>query len=89
MFMPDQSALNKLAESKKILPRKYNEQRKLQPDTVLQHFTTSFRVYPVVHPVCVKPWDAEKMHSVLKLHEYDELLERAQTLTEKGNSTHA
>ena len=28
MFMPDQTALNKLATAKKILPRKYNEQKK-------------------------------------------------------------
>lgn len=74
MFMPDQSALNKLANSKKILPRKYNEQRKLRKDTVFQHFTTSFRFFPYFHSVTVKPWHTEKMHSVLKLYEYDSLL---------------
>lgn len=74
MFMPDQSAINKLAGEKKILPRRYNEQRKLHEDTVFQHFTTSFRFFPWFHPVTVKPWDVERMHSVLKLHEYDDLL---------------
>lgn len=34
LFMPDQSALNKLAKCKRILPPKYNEQHKLEPDTV-------------------------------------------------------
>lgn len=75
MFMPDQSALNKLAVSKLIMPRCYNEQRKLQDDTVLQHFSTSFRVFPVPKVVTVKPWQPDRMHTVLKLHEYDDVLE--------------
>ncbi len=74
MFMPDQSAINKLAVSKKICPRKYNEQRKLKPDTVMQHFTTSFRFFPYIRTVTVKPWDIPRLHEVLKLHEYDDLL---------------
>ena len=74
MFMPDQSAINKLAEEKRILPRKYNEQRKLKRDTVLQHFTGSFRLFPLFHTVSVKPWDREGLHNTLKLHEYDGLL---------------
>ena len=75
MFMPDQSAINKLAQGKRILPRRYNEQRKLHPDTVFQHFTTSFRFFPYIRTVTVKPWQPERMHQVLKLHEYDDLLE--------------
>ena len=75
MFMPDQSALNKLCRGKIICERRYNEQRKLHSDTVFQHFTTSFRFFPYFHSVTVKPWNIEKMHGVLKLHEYDDLLE--------------
>lgn len=86
MFMPDQSALNKLATAKKIEPRKYNEQRKLQDDTVLQHFTTSFCAYPVLHPVKVKPWDQERLHRVLKIYEYDDLLDRARQIEEEGTN---
>ncbi|MCD7846702.1 MAG: hypothetical protein LUG49_01500 [Oscillospiraceae bacterium] len=74
MFMPDQSAINKLAISKKICPRRFNEQRKLKPDTVMQHFTTSFRFFPYIRTVTVKPWDISRLHEVLKLHEYDDLL---------------
>lgn len=76
MFMPDQSALNKLCERKKILPRRYNEQRILRSDTVFQHFTTSFRFFPWFRTVSVKPWNIDGMHNTLKLHEYDTLLER-------------
>ena len=75
MFMPDQSAINKLAEKKRICPRRYNEQRRLKPNTVFQHFTTSFRLFPWFHAVSVKPWNIEGMHRVLKLHEYDDILE--------------
>lgn len=75
MFMPDQSALNKLSVKKKILPRKYNEQRRLKKDTVIQHFTTSFRIFPVFHSVTIKPWNIENVHKKLKIFEYDDLLE--------------
>lgn len=74
MFMPDQSALNKLCTDKIICPRRYNEQRRLRDNTVLQHFTTSFRLFPYFHSVTVKPWQEEKMHRILKLYEYDDLL---------------
>lgn len=74
MFMPDQSALNKLCKNKMICERKYNEQRKLKGDTVFQHFTTSFRFFPYFRSVSVKPWNIEGMHKDLKLYEYDDLL---------------
>lgn len=74
MFFPDQTALNKLAVRKRIAPRRFNEQYRLQPDTVIQHFTTIFRFKPYFHLLTVKPWDVKRVHSVLHLHEYDDLL---------------
>ena len=74
MFMPDQTALNKLCVSKKILPRKYNEQKKNRKDTVLRHFTTGFRIFPWVRTITVKPWDIRRVHKVLKLYKYDDIL---------------
>lgn len=82
MFLPDQTALNRLCSSKKKLPRRFNEQRKLKENTVFQHFTTSFRILPWLHTVTVKPWEVEKMHSKLKLHEYDSLLETFTQISE-------
>ncbi|MCD7756062.1 MAG: glycosyltransferase family 8 protein [Firmicutes bacterium] len=73
MFMPDQSAINKLAHSKKLWSRAYNEQRKLHRSTIFQHFTTSFRFFPWIHTLTVKPWQIEQVHQRLKLHEYDDL----------------
>ena len=75
IFMPDQSSLNKLAKHKKIMPRRYNDQRRLHKDTVIQHFTTTFRLFPWFHSLTVKPWDVERLHSVLKNFEYDDILE--------------
>jgi lipopolysaccharide biosynthesis glycosyltransferase len=74
MFMPDQSALNKLCNTKIFVSRKYNEQRKLHRNTVFQHFTTSFRFFPWVHTISVKPWQIDEMHQTLQLHEYDDIL---------------
>jgi len=75
MFMPDQTAINKLAEHKKLCSRVYNEQRKLHEETVFQHFTTSFRFFPWLHTLTVKPWQIDQVHEKLKLHEYDEILQ--------------
>lgn len=89
MFMPDQSAINRLCPDKKICPRKYNEQRKLHKNTVFQHFTTSFRFFPWFHAVTVKPWNTDAMHNTLHIHEYDSLLREAKTVQatiQKGES---
>lgn len=75
MFMPDQSAINKLAMAKKIENRKYNEQRKLHSDTVFQHFTTSFRLFPWLHTLTIKPWQIDRVHNELKIREYDDIFE--------------
>ncbi|MCD7802564.1 MAG: hypothetical protein LUH09_06665 [Clostridiales bacterium] len=88
MFMPDQSAINKLAHSKRLWGRAYNEQRKLHQNTVFQHFTTSFRFFPWVHTLTVKPWQIEQVHQKLKLHEYDDIFQEYTdvTTTMKGYS---
>lgn len=80
MFMPDQSALHQLVTHQRLLPRRYNEQRRLHSDTVFQHFTTSFRFFPWVHTLTVKPWEVTAMHQQLKLHEYDDILTDYQKL---------
>ncbi len=74
MFMPDQSAINKLAQSKKFCPVRYNEQKRLRRKTVIHHFTTEFRYIPVPHILTIKPWEIERVHSELKIHEYDDIL---------------
>ena len=74
MFMPDQTALNKLALKIKI-PSKYNAQGKIKKDTVFKHFTTYFKFLPYFRAVTIKPWDVCKMHTKLKIYEFDHLLD--------------
>ena len=74
MFMPDQTALNKLASGKKICDRRFNEQRRTKTETVFRHFSTTFRFFPRFRTVTVKPWDTERVHSVLSIHEFDGIL---------------
>lgn len=80
MFMPDQSALNKFVRYRKLVPRRYNDQRWLHQDTVIQHFTTHFGYFPKFHTITVKPWEVDRVHSVLHLHEYDDLLTKYQQI---------
>ena len=75
--MPDQTSLNKLATSKRILPRRYNDQRRDHDDTVMRHFSNCFGFFPP-RLIDVKPWQVERVHEELKLHAYDGLLERYQ-----------
>lgn len=85
MFMPDQSAINKLCRDKKICHRKYNEQRKEHTDTVFRHFTTSFRFFPLFHTVSVKPWNRDGMHNILHTNEYDDLLDEYNEVKRRMN----
>lgn len=73
MFMPDQTALNKLAIKQKISVR-YNEQGKIKKNTVFKHFTTFFRFFPLFHSVTVKPWQTDRMHNELHIFEFDDII---------------
>ena len=74
MFMPDQTALNKLSVKRKI-PAKYNNQGKIKTDTVFKHFTTYFKFFPYIRAVTIKPWDTERLHGTLGIFEFDDILE--------------
>ncbi|MGM9811139.1 MAG: glycosyltransferase family 8 protein [Paludibacteraceae bacterium] len=74
MFLPDQHALNRCCRSRRIWSRDYNEQRRLAPSTIIQHFSTSFRLFPYPQKVSVKPWQKGAIHQKLGNYEYDDLL---------------
>ncbi len=80
MFMPDQSAINKLAERKKFCDRKYNEQGKMRPDTVIQHFSTRFLFFPWPRTQTVKPWEIGRVHREFHLFAYDDILNEYKTM---------
>lgn len=74
MFMPDQSALNKLAIKRKA-PKNYNEQGSIKDKTVFKHFTTYFEFFPYFKAITIKPWDEEKLHTKLRIFEFDDILD--------------
>ena len=80
LFFPDQTAINILCREKCFLPAKYNEQKRYRPDTVIQHFCKSLRIFPYVHTVNVKPWEVDKLHSVYRLHAHDEVLKQYEAI---------
>ncbi len=73
MKFPDQTALNKLCKSKLYLPRRFNEQGDLKKDTVVQHFSNRFNVFPYLHMIVVKPWQIERVHEIRKNFAYDDV----------------
>lgn len=85
MLLPDQSALNKYCKPKLIVKRKYNEQHAMKKDTVFRHFTTTFKFFPYFRTQKVKPWNIDRLHDILKCHDFDDILEEYQKLKEDIN----
>ena len=84
MMLADQAALNKEIQHRKLMPRKYNEQgERPRSDTVLHHFSNNFKFWPYFRVQKVKPFEVEKIHEVLKITEYDDILREYDKL--KGN----
>ena len=76
MLLPDQGALNRAIKRRKLVTRKYNEQEERpRADTVLHHFSNNFKFWPYFRVQKVKPFEVEKVHRVLNIHEYDDILE--------------
>lgn len=84
MMLADQAALNKSITRRKLMPRKYNEQsERPKDDTVLHHFSNNFKFWPYFRVQKVKPFEIDKIHNVLKITEYDDILKEYEKL--KGN----
>ena len=73
MAFPDQSALNKCCKNKLYLPRKFNEQGKLQDSTIIHHFSKKIRWLPIFHTINIKPWQIEDVQKKYKCHAYDDI----------------
>ena len=76
MLFADQDAIFWSTTSKKIIPRKFNEQSKFdRKDTVICHFCKRLMFFPYPHTENYKQWNIEEVHKVLKCHTFDEDLE--------------
>lgn len=83
MMLADQAALNKCINKRKLMPKKYNEQgERPEKDTVLHHFSNNFKFFPYFKVQKVKPFEVDKIHSVLKITEYDDILDEYSKLKE-------
>ena len=83
MMLADQAALNKSITHRKLMPRKYNEQgERPREDTVLHHFSNNFKFWPYFRVQKVKPFDVERVHEVLGIIEFDDILEEYAKLKE-------
>ena len=85
VFLPDQTAINKFARKKKFLPSKYNEQNKLSSDTIIRHFSMTIKFFPKFRTQNIKPWHVDKVHDVLKITEFDDVLNEYQKIVSKEN----
>lgn len=76
MFMPDQSAINKhFKKDILILDRRYNEQEKVRPDTVIRHFCRILKLFPLPHYINAKPWHPlEEFHAIRGERELDDVI---------------
>ena len=78
MFMPDQTAINRaFKDDIEFLPSKYNEQNKMEKDTLVRHYCGVLKFFPYMHIIKVKPWDddIEKFHKQRKEHVMDKSIE--------------
>ena len=75
MLLPDQTSLNIYSRRKKVIDRRFNEQKRETSDTVFRHFSTTFRFWPVFHTQKIKPWNIDKVHGILKCHAFDDILD--------------
>ena len=82
----DQSALIRSTTKRKVLPQRYNDQKFLHPHTIVRHFSKRLFWMPYPHTDNIKQWHIEKVHTVFKYHQFDDILEEYLTLKENFNA---
>lgn len=83
LAFPDQSALNRLVKHKLILPRKFNEQRAIRPDTVFKHFCQGIRWLPFFKVYNIKQNDVKNVHEKLHITCFDDVYAEYDRLAEE------
>lgn len=80
IFLNDQTAIFRLTKKRKIIDRKFNEQKKLTDKTVIRHFSMTLKFFPWFKKQNIKPWHVDKMHSILKIHQFDDIIQKWQQI---------
>lgn len=87
MLMPDQSALNIKADSKLVLPYRFNEQRSIKPDTVYKHFCMGYkRNGLLLKRYNYKQWHRDKVHNELGIYLFDDIYEQFDFILNEGEN---
>lgn len=74
-YFADQSALYHSTTKRLYLDRRFNEQRKPNNMTVVKHFCKGIQYFPYFYVYNIKQWNVKKVHSFLKIHEFDDIYE--------------
>lgn len=83
LAFPDQDALYRATTSKRLLPRRFNEQKRFdRPGNVLCHFTRRLRLTPYPHRESWKQWHVDKLHDRLRCFAFDDDLAECRALKE-------
>lgn len=85
IFLPDQTALNRLVKRKKLLPVCFNEQKFDRDGTVIRHFSKTIiwhPFFPFFYTKNIKPWQTERVKTELT-DRYNDALDRYLSLKER------
>lgn len=80
VFLSDQTAINKYARKKLIIDTRYNDQKRLNNDTIIRHFSMTLKFFPKFKKQNIKPWHVNELHNILGIHEFDDTLKRYQEI---------
>ncbi|MBQ7173694.1 MAG: lipopolysaccharide biosynthesis protein [Clostridia bacterium] len=87
IFLPDQTTINRLCKKKKILPRRFNDQKEVREDTVVRHFSMTILWFPRFPKIFttrnIKPWQFEKVHEILQESTFDDIFALYQSKSEE------
>lgn len=75
LYFSDQTPLNKFTKDKIYLPFRFNEQRKIKPDTVIKHYCKGIQYIPYFKIYNYKQWDVYHHHKFLKSHYFDDIFD--------------
>lgn len=76
----DQSALIRATTKKKMLPSRFNSQKRLRKSTVVRHFSKRLFYFPYPHTENIKQWNIERVRSVFGYRCFDDIFEEYMAL---------
>ncbi|MCH3910146.1 MAG: hypothetical protein LKF75_03340 [Bacilli bacterium] len=80
LYFADQSALYQCSSQRVYMPMDYNEQRSVKKTTVIKHFCKGVVYFPLFKIYNVKQWEVSKVHSFLKMHDFDDVYAKYEKL---------